>query len=118
MHDQPPIQNVGLNQLNYTEVNQAYRLGQQPPPLPRVIWERWPLRWLASFCFGVGLANLIHLVDAVAQLLITIAVLLALIWLIGWGLWEKTQQLPASIACLSWITGAAIAALLLIPMRC
>lgn len=99
-----PVGQVNQITLNETITGQTaptYR----PEPLRHENWERWPMRWLAFFSFGVTAPSLMAILPGLAALVFLTLVLIAALFGVGWSNWHRSHRLPAIVAILSFTTG-------------
>ena len=96
---------ITLNESITGQVAPTYR----PEPLRLENWERWPMRWVSFFAFGVTAPSLIAILPGVGALVFSTLVLVAALFGVGWASWQRSHRLPAIISILSFSSGILFA---------
>lgn len=99
---QPPDR---INSISISETINGQTAPIQPQPPRLNLWERWPMRWIGCFCLGVAIPSFYALLPALPSLIFSTLLILGLLMLTGWALWNRQHWVPAAIAILTLTLG-------------
>lgn len=99
----------GINNLSFTETLNA-STAPQFPILPRFTsWDRWLLRWVGCFCFGVSLPSWLMILPPIGALTFSTIALLGALILGGWSIYRRENAIPAAVTVLVISVGTLFA---------
>lgn len=95
----------GINNLSFTETINA-SIAPQFPTLPRfTAWDRWLLRWVGFFCFGVSVPSWLMILPPIGALTFSTLILLGALILGGWAIYRRENAIPAAVTVLVLFVG-------------